>query len=634
MTYGSTGELTDFSAAVSISAIAPLSETAVRRQATNARTKTMAIAPMFVKYRAASGNYYVYDPGTNEIVHIGESMYLLLEDFHILELPELIAKHHALGAERISKALKQLEQLQAKGILLDHAPMTTSPAQQVVCRGKQYSIKEFLKNHRRLLILELTQRCNLRCEYCCYGQQYPELRSHGEATLSIDVAKNVVRDFLSHQPQKCLIGFYGGEPLLEFELLQQIVWFTEELASRYDVKPAFSLTTNGTLLTDEKIHFLVKHGFNVMVSMDGPKDIHDRYRVFRDERQGQPLGSYDVVRKNMARFAELYPEYLHRGVSVTLTATCDYNAVNDLFVELGESFPVVSPNLIRGPVENLLGVGADRACEIGVWEEICQCDSCVREPSFSPQETNGDDAEPAKRQSVTRAVAKPPNEVPEFLHWTEEKRAAFRAGHAQFVEELCTGRDAISLRKNFPIFCGRFTKRMAKLHMRPVSNRPGECHFPYWCFPGATRTFCSAQGILYPCEKTETGKLFELGDANADVNVERVISLMEQVRLLGDCGNCVARRLCGVCPAMSSEQGDSGDANRLAFRGICQSKIGDLTTKALQEYTTIMERNQEILDDVLPTTESEDWLSDIRFQPTDEQLAPVELGVEELTELV
>ena len=594
----------------------------------------MAIAPVFAKYKTASGNCYVYDPGTNEIVRVGELLYRLLDDFHILELPELIEKYPDLGAKRILKALQQIAQLQARGILLDHAPMATSSARQVSCRGVKYSIEKFLQSHRRLLVLELTQRCNLRCEYCCYGQYYPELRCHSEATLSLEVATNVVRHFLSHRPQKCLISFYGGEPLLEFELLQQIVLFAEDLATQYDVKPEFSLTTNGTLLTDEKIHFLVKHDFNVMVSMDGPKDVHDRYRVFRDERSGRTIGSYDLVRKNMARFVELYPNYPHRGVSVTLTTTSDCDAINDLLVQLGESFPVLSPNSIRSPIENMSEVGADRICDIGAWEEFCDGGSCRRDPSSLRQKKNGGDSKTAQSQSGTPAVAKRPEEVPEFCRWTKERKASLRAGHMHFMEELCVSRDTMSLRKTFPLFFGRFTKRTTTFHTRPVSDCPGECHFPYWCFPGATRTFCSARGVLYPCEKTETGKLFELGDANADVDVERVNNLMEQVRLLGDCGNCVARRWCGACPAMASEQGDSGNANRLAFQAVCQSKINGLITTTLQDYTTVMERNQEILEDAFPVAEPEDWLGNVQFVPTEEQLTPVELNVEELEEAV
>ena len=114
---------------------------------------------------------------------------------------------------------------------------------------------------------------------------------------------NAITDYANHRPDDFVIGFYGGEPLLEFELLKRIVLFCETLDDSVVATPRFNVTTNGTLLTDEVIHFLVGHRFNVTISLDGPKHVHDRYRVFRNENSAEERrGSFERSRSEHATF--------------------------------------------------------------------------------------------------------------------------------------------------------------------------------------------------------------------------------------------------------------------------------------------------------------------------------------------
>ena len=118
--------------------------------------------------------------------------------------------------------------------------------------------------------------------------------------MSFETAKKAVTTFMNHRPKRAGIGFYGGEPLLEFDLLKRIVLLAEKLAGQWATSVGFSITTNGTLLTDEKIHFLAQHAFSVLVSLDGDKKSHNRYRVFRnDNRPGERIGSFDTVGQDM-----------------------------------------------------------------------------------------------------------------------------------------------------------------------------------------------------------------------------------------------------------------------------------------------------------------------------------------------
>ena len=276
----------------------------------------MAIGPLFVKYQTRAGNCYVYDPRTNEVIRVEEAIYQILDDYHVLDQDEIIAKNQANGEAVVRMALAQLDALQSSGILCDHPPQLTRRAEWIRCQGTTESLDEFLRHRRRLLTLELTQQCNLRCDYCCFGEHYPQTRRPSTSPMSFETARKAVTAFINHRPKRAGIGFYGGEPLLEFDLLKQIVLFAEEQAGQFATSVGFSITTNGTLLTDEKIHFLAQHEFSVLVSLDGDKKSHDRYRIFRNQnRPEKRIGSFDTVIKNMTRFVELYPEYLGRDRS-------------------------------------------------------------------------------------------------------------------------------------------------------------------------------------------------------------------------------------------------------------------------------------------------------------------------------
>ena len=136
-----------------------------------------------------------------------------------------------------------------------------------------------------------------------------------------------------------------------FDLLRQLVLFAEELSSQCGMEQTFVLTTNGTLLNDEAIHFLVEHNFVVTISLDGPKEVHDRYRVFRSEEYPERrCGSYDIVMNNIQRFVKLYPEYRRRGLAVTVTGQLKIAEINALLKELTVSFPGIRITFVWGAV--------------------------------------------------------------------------------------------------------------------------------------------------------------------------------------------------------------------------------------------------------------------------------------------
>jgi uncharacterized protein len=124
--------------------------------------------------------------------------------------------------------------------------------------------------------LFLTQHCNLACDYCYVGKT--------ASRMSLEAARRIIDFAFRNTPpaEDIDIGFFGGEPLLEFALLEAVTE-SVEADSRYDpCRVKLSTVTNGTLLTPEIVRYLQQHKIALTISCDGPPAIHDKYRHFPD----------------------------------------------------------------------------------------------------------------------------------------------------------------------------------------------------------------------------------------------------------------------------------------------------------------------------------------------------------------
>lgn len=151
------------------------------------------------------------------------------------------------------------------------------------------------------LVLMLTERCNLACRYCyeaaatesaCATAPAPSRR------MPVETALRAI-DFLlaraGSRPSVTVV-FFGGEPLLELPTIHAAAAYARARAAALGKQVVFSLTTNGTLVTDEAVAFLREAGVSVCVSVDGPAPVHDRNRTF-----ASGAGSYGDVRRGIAR---------------------------------------------------------------------------------------------------------------------------------------------------------------------------------------------------------------------------------------------------------------------------------------------------------------------------------------------
>lgn len=167
----------------------------------------------------------------------------------------------------------------------------------------------------RMLVIEVTQDCNFRCEYCIYSECYPLEREHRESAMTPDVWEAVVAQFFERSDCPAYVSFYGGEPLLQYEEIRS---FCEAVAKRGH-NPRYSLTTNGSLLRKPGVsEFLVDYDFQVNVSFDGIN--HDCYR-----RTASGAPSKATVLAGLRHLRSMGEEWFESQVALTVTLAPPYD---------------------------------------------------------------------------------------------------------------------------------------------------------------------------------------------------------------------------------------------------------------------------------------------------------------------
>ena len=142
----------------------------------------------------------------------------------------------------------------------------------------------------KAMCLHIAHDCNLGCKYCFAG----EGEYHGDrGMMSFEVGKKALDYLVEHSgTRKNLeVDFFGGEPLLNFDVVKQLVAYGRSIEKEKNKNFRFTLTTNGTLLTDEILEFANKEMGNLVLSIDGRKSVHDNMRPYR----GGKTGSYDKI---------------------------------------------------------------------------------------------------------------------------------------------------------------------------------------------------------------------------------------------------------------------------------------------------------------------------------------------------
>ncbi len=230
--------------------------------------------------------HYIYDTGSGSLHACDEKTAKYLSG----EATELT------DAE-LKETLADVEGLKREGLLYAEEPKTFP-----------------MKSHEaKALCLHVSHDCNLRCKYCFADEgAYHSVRE----TMPFEVAKAAI-DFLIAQSgsRKVLeVDFFGGEPLMNFDVVKRTVSYAKEEAAKRGKRFLFTTTTNGLLLNDEIIEFFNQEMENVVLSLDGRKEIHDEVR-----KTVSGKGSFDAVIEKIKKFVRLRGDK-HYYVRGTFTA--------------------------------------------------------------------------------------------------------------------------------------------------------------------------------------------------------------------------------------------------------------------------------------------------------------------------
>lgn len=196
----------------------------------------------------------------------------------------------------------------------------------------------------KALCLHIAHDCNLACRYCFAGEgEYRGDRS----LMSYEVGRKAL-DFLvanSGSRRNLEVDFFGGEPLLNFDVVKRLVAYGREIEKKEDKHFRFTLTTNGVLLNDEVMEFANREMDNIVLSIDGRKEVHDRMRPFKNGK-----GSYDLIIDKFKKMAESRKQtkYYVRG---TFTHH-NLDFVEDVLHLADEGFEQISVEpVVAGPEE-------------------------------------------------------------------------------------------------------------------------------------------------------------------------------------------------------------------------------------------------------------------------------------------
>lgn len=283
----------------------------------------------------SNGYNIVLDVNSGAVHVVDDITYDVIALFEELDADSIIKQLGGKYSEAdIREVIEEVEQLKKDGQLF-----TEDIYQPFVEK-----FKETRQTVVKALCLHIAHDCNLACKYC-FAE---EGEYHGRRELmSFEVGKKAL-DFLvanSGNRVNLEVDFFGGEPLMNWDVVKQLVEYGRSLEEPHNKKFRFTLTTNGVLLNDEIMEFLNKEMSNVVLSLDGRKEVNDNMRPFRTGK-----GSYDLIVPKFQKLADSRNQtnYYVRG---TFTReNLDFSEDVKHFADLG--FKQMSIEPVVGPEED------------------------------------------------------------------------------------------------------------------------------------------------------------------------------------------------------------------------------------------------------------------------------------------
>jgi uncharacterized protein len=389
------------------------------------------------------------------------------------------------------------------------------------------SIMKDLSN-TRLLTLQLTQNCNLRCSYCTFSGIYESSRTHRSNKMTIDTARqaidffleNISSQFRSENDRKIIISFYGGESLIEYKTIIDSIDYARKKANKWNFDIDFSITTNGVLLTPDKVKKFVDESVLLDISLDGPQEEHDRFRI---DIRGE--GTFLKIMDNVKQIKEKYPDYFKRNVQFFVTIHPSHN-----LSEVEEYF-LTHPDLFNGEKFNINAVNLE-----GLDGELKE-------------------------------------------EWSESRREQSEQKHSILQRDKWFYEKLVAEPIDNIFQPGKGTNVL--LHNYSFTGA---------CFPGGLRLFVDVDGTLHICEKMDES--FSIGDIDKGYDLKKIKHILKlwinEIKKMG-CWTCDCVHMCSFCYATNGSNGHVSINNKHcdALRKTMKTRIHDyLSLKESEDEKT------------------------------------------------
>ncbi len=237
-------------------------------------------------------HYYIFDTGSASLHECDEKGALLMRE----KLGEAVDASSVTPQER-KEYEEDFAELEKQGLLFKEEVCVYPPKSDEV----------------KALCLHICHDCNLRCRYCFADEgAYHAMREF----MSLETAKKAIDFLIENSGDRKVLetDFFGGEPLMNFDVVKETVYYAKEQAAKRGKRFLFTLTTNGLLLKDNIADFLNKEFENVVLSLDGRREVHDAVR-----KTANGKGSFDLVIENLKNFVKIRGDK-HYYVRGTFTA--------------------------------------------------------------------------------------------------------------------------------------------------------------------------------------------------------------------------------------------------------------------------------------------------------------------------
>jgi len=433
-------------------------------------------SPFVYCFKTING-FYFYDVNKDTIVSVNENIYNWLNgDIAFDSLDE--------------HTVTQIEKIKAKGLLSDKRVKTL---RHVDTKNIHYK----LDNQVEMLILQVTQACNLTCSYCPYAYKGDKVsRSHSNKMMSWEIAKQAVDFYYAHSRDmnEACITFYGGEPFLNFPVIRQTVEYAQELFLGKGI--LFRVTTNGTFLSDEVIEYLVQNEFDVTFSIDGPASVHDINR-----KQVNGKGSFDLAFGNMKKLVDAYGDAYKKHVSMNtvINPEGDPSEVFTLFEE-----PFFKEHMID--------------LNVNIADDDMLNTSFVASKEFRDFYSSRGTAQLYSLLGM----------ISDHTLNRMDKKGVF--DHQRKIDE----------------------------YHGLKSDLPDEASPSGPCMPGKKRLFVDTEGVFLPCERVnEQSEILRIGSVYDGFDEEKVSTILNICNMSPEeCRNCFAFRRCTICVKSAEYNGE------------------------------------------------------------------------------